>query len=289
MPDQPTDAGNTPAPATGYTALVRELRGWATNDLIVPSAARAALCAAASCIETLVLERASVVEASAAWQAESETRADQLAAEVEHWRVNAAAVGVTDGHALRLDMERLTGERDAAVEALTEARLLSAGPAPEGGFTMRLSAGIIPLMASAMANDFKERGGENYVEYHFNESNIGPFTLTMQRMCGKTPHQLQKQAESERDQLKADVLSLSHPVCQQLLKDKAHWHAVAEGERKVAAALMLERDRQDEQLRMCSRAIGLLNKDKDALRLVECRNVGAGERMCPCTGPKAAE
>lgn len=123
----------TPAPATGYTALVRELRGWATNDLIVPSAARAALCAAASCIETLVLERASVVEASAAWQAESETRADQLAAERDHYiaafnsaiesklaeraLANQAEASLAD---MRAELDELQNEHSAHLEVFDD-------------------------------------------------------------------------------------------------------------------------------------------------------------------------
>jgi hypothetical protein len=95
-------------------------------------------------------------------------------------------------------------ERDKAVNMLTELRLIKAGPTKDGqAFEAQLQAPIISAIASALTADFKERGGVNYVEYHFVSSDpaIGPFFMTMQRVLGKTPNQLQREAMAERDRL----------------------------------------------------------------------------------------
>lgn len=114
-------------------------------------------------------------------------------------------------------LAEVTRERDEAVNVLTEAHMLSAGPAPEGGFALKLTAEIVPIMATAMAHDFKKRGGKNYVEHHFYEPTIGPFTITMQRIEGKTPDQLKREAEAAlaevTRQLDRALESAHEPTC----------------------------------------------------------------------------
>ena len=45
----------------------------------------------------------------------------------------------------------------------------------------------------------------NYIEMRFHNEATGPLLLTLQRVNGKTPHQLRTEAEKERDILRAKV------------------------------------------------------------------------------------
>lgn len=58
----------------------------------------------------------------------------------------------------------------------------------------------------ALAGQFSESGAENYLEMHFHSDVTGPLVATLQRVNGKTPHQLREAAEKERDQFKSNWL-----------------------------------------------------------------------------------
>lgn len=53
-----------------------------------------------------------------------------------------------------------------------------------------------------------ESAAENYLEMHFYSEATGPLVTTVQRLKGKTPHQLRAEAEKERDELRALVDTL---------------------------------------------------------------------------------
>lgn len=66
-------------------------------------------------------------------------------------------------------------------------------PAPGGGMTLKLSHGVVPMMAAEFVKFFKKSGGINYVEFTLVDGKnpqFGPFTVTIQRMLGKTPAQV---------------------------------------------------------------------------------------------------
>ena len=96
-------------------------------------------------------------------------------------------------------------ERDALREVATELHIVGAGMTPETGLRLELQAGIIPAMATALAGAFKEHGGKNYVEFHFHtgDPDVGDVCLTMQRIDGKTPDQLKREAEAKASTLSA--------------------------------------------------------------------------------------
>lgn len=52
-------------------------------------------------------------------------------------------------------------------------------------------------IAEALAEQFRRSDAANYVEMHFDhdDSEIGPLFVTVQRVNGKTPHQLRTEAE----------------------------------------------------------------------------------------------
>lgn len=118
-------------------------------------------------------------------------------------------------------VKALVEERENAIKGMAELRLVSAGPSPErDAFVIKMQADIIPLMAEALVGQFKELGGKNYVEYRLasNEPGFGPFVLTMQRLEGFTPHQLQKAAENKLKALAEMVLDVTTEMPPTLVK-----------------------------------------------------------------------
>lgn len=91
-----------------------------------------------------------------------------------------------------------------------EMRLHGAGPRADGGFGFEFSGGVCQLLAEAYAEQFKQSGAINYLELLFQHSDIGPLTITMQRIEGLTPAQKLAQAEAERDSLQAKLAELEN-------------------------------------------------------------------------------
>lgn len=86
-----------------------------------------------------------------------------------------------------------------------ELKLHHAGPRHDGGFGFEFSGGACQLLAEAYAEQFRESGAINYLELLFEHSEIGPLTITMQRVEGLTPAQKLAKAEAERDALAANI------------------------------------------------------------------------------------
>ncbi len=77
----------------------------------------------------------------------------------------------------------------------------------EGGVTsieMEGAKGVLGLMAAAMATCFKGDGGTNYVQYTVDSGGRG-YTLVLQPLGKKTPHQFREEAEAENAALRAKV------------------------------------------------------------------------------------
>lgn len=78
---------------------------------------------------------------------------------------------------------------------------------------------FIPILAAMMYQFFKEAGGQNYVEMRLNpkvgcEDSIEPMVLTLQRVVGKTPHELRRSAEEEVVRLKLQIQELEKKTVQ---------------------------------------------------------------------------
>lgn len=86
-----------------------------------------------------------------------------------------------------------------------EVHLNKAEPKSDGGFGFTFSGFAVQLMAESFADQFRESGAINYLELLFEHNEIGPLTVTMQRVEGLTPAQKLAVAEKERD-----VLKVSH-------------------------------------------------------------------------------
>lgn len=115
----------------------------------------------------------------------------------------AACVNAFDG----IPTERIEGKNLGEILA-GEMRLHGAGPRADGGFGFEFSGGVCQLLAEAYADQFKQSGAINYLELLFQHSDVGPLTITMQRVEGLTPAQKLAQAEGERDALQVKLAEL---------------------------------------------------------------------------------
>ncbi|HDL6653426.1 hypothetical protein [Yersinia enterocolitica] len=88
-------------------------------------------------------------------------------------------------------------------------RLNKAEPKPDGSFGFTFSGLAIQIMAESFADQFKSSGAVNYLELLFDHSEVGPLTVTMQRVDGLTPAQKLATAEAA---LSAANEKLSKPV-----------------------------------------------------------------------------
>lgn len=88
------------------------------------------------------------------------------------------------------------------VTSETTLRDLSVG---NGSINATFDGGAMHLLVDAFANQFEESGAANYIEMQFHSNVTGPLVVTLQRVNGKTPHQLRAEAEQERDALRAAV------------------------------------------------------------------------------------
>ena len=102
----------------------------------------------------------------------------------------------------------LEAERDKLIHGVAQGldgqTLLTDLALRDGGLYAGIEGGAAGLLAAGFAEQFVEAGGVNYVEVSFTHPKTGPLVVTLQRTQGKTPHQLRVEAESERDQLRAE-------------------------------------------------------------------------------------
>lgn len=129
----------------------------------------------------------------------SEQPIDQMSLDETERRITAC-VNAFEG----IPTDRIEGKNLGEILAGV-VRLHGAGPRADGGFGFEFSGGICQLMAEAYAEQFRQSGAINYLELLFNHSDIGPLTITMQRVEGLTPAQKFTQAEAQRDELLAEL------------------------------------------------------------------------------------
>ncbi|HDM8272766.1 hypothetical protein [Yersinia enterocolitica] len=124
--------------------------------------------------------------------------ADKLEAADER---SIACVNAFEG----IETERFAGKSIGEFLA-GEVRLNKAEPKPDGSFGFTLSGLAIQVMAEAFADQFKSSGAVNYLELLFEHSEIGPLTVTMQRVEGLTPAQKLAAAEERAEAAEARLL-----------------------------------------------------------------------------------
>lgn len=111
-----------------------------------------------------------------------------------------ACVQAFDG----VELERFEGKTIGEYIA-NQTRLLSAGPGESGGFDLLLDGGACRFLIEAFAQQFKQSGATNYLECSFSHNELGPLTVTLQRVHGITPaqriDQLQRRVERYEEEL----------------------------------------------------------------------------------------
>ena len=95
--------------------------------------------------------------------------------------------------------------REALAEKVTSETVLRDLSVGNGSINASFEGGAVHLFVDSLANQFVESGAANYLEMQFHSEATGPLLLTLQRVNGKTPHQLRTEAEKERDILRAKV------------------------------------------------------------------------------------
>lgn len=106
----------------------------------------------------------------------------------------------------------LLAERDRLKDALASKvaaeTLLTGMHGKPGEFFIGLQGGAAQILAEGLASQLAESGAENYVELRFTSKHAAPdeeVVVTIQRVRGKSPHALRREAEAERDRLRAQV------------------------------------------------------------------------------------
>ena len=106
--------------------------------------------------------------------------------------------------------------REGFAQKVTSETILRDLNVGNGSINASFEGGAIRLFVDAFANQFVESGAANYLEMQFHSEATGPLVATLQRVNGKTSHQLRAEAEQERDALRAKVEAMEKqkPVAQ---------------------------------------------------------------------------
>ncbi len=140
-----------------------------------------------------------------------------MSKEVKRWEPENTIVGYNmrpcaDGSFVLADaydalLEENKKLRQMTSEKVVNSTMLREFVAHNGGLTIGLEGGACALMAQAFGQQLYESDALNYIEASFDSPDypdLGQITVTLKRETGKTPHQLRKEAEAERDALIAE-------------------------------------------------------------------------------------
>lgn len=76
---------------------------------------------------------------------------------------------------------------------------------PEAGLNLAMSHPIVAALMIQLVSFFELAGGKNYVEMQVKHPEKGIFLMTVQRVEGKTPHQLRVEAEFRVSELEKEL------------------------------------------------------------------------------------
>lgn len=140
-----------------------------------------------------------------------------LIAQLEAKNIRAdACVNAFEG----IETERFAGKSIGEFLA-GEVRLNKAEPKPDGSFGFTFSGLAIQIMAEAFADQFKSSGAVNYLELLFDHSEVGPLTVTMQRVEGLTPAQKLAAVEAQLEAAQKES-AIRLEAIEQMRKTVAH-------------------------------------------------------------------
>ena len=98
------------------------------------------------------------------------------------------------------EVYRLREEVERLRKALSGEVMLKSLELRDGHLDLAVTHPAVMAIASELASFFKAAGGQNYVEVRMHHPDTGDLVLSVQRVLGKTPHELRKEAEVERDE-----------------------------------------------------------------------------------------
>lgn len=96
--------------------------------------------------------------------------------------------------------------RAALAEKAVSSTMLREMSVINGGLNMQLEGGAAQLLAETFAEQFRQGGAVNYLEMRFTADELN-LLVTLQRVDGKTPAQLRKEAEQKLSELEDKVKS----------------------------------------------------------------------------------
>lgn len=126
--------------------------------------------------------------------------------------------------ALIAENERL---RDLLAEKVVNSTMLTGLIPEDGGMTVGFEGGACGMLAQLFGDQFYESKAINYLELRFDSAKhpeLGSLVVTLQRVDGKTPHQLREVAET---QVSAVAFLLKYLV------DNEHNHEENQAERHM--------------------------------------------------------
>ncbi len=129
------------------------------------------------------------------------------AAEPEE-KVDAIRDLLAELDAMAADNERLS--LMAQGKFMDANRVLRMGPGDDGTFEIVLATPIFQTFCGLFTEMFKRSGAKNYIDQHIHHDVLGELLITIQRVDGKTAHQLREEAERERDAALAKVARMSN-------------------------------------------------------------------------------
>jgi hypothetical protein len=130
---------------------------------------------------------------------------------------------------LRKQVAYLQPIAEGRLKEAAQVYLKEAGSEEKGTFDIALRSEIFPIMVEFLASAFKDMGGKNYVSMELQDDELGPLLLTIQRRNGKTPAQVAKEVQDEREQAES--------LLGQIRKDPALWQIPRVGGQDTYAGL----------------------------------------------------
>ena len=96
--------------------------------------------------------------------------------------------------------------RQAVADNITSSTMLTNMGIVNGGMNITLEGGACQLLADAFCEQFRSSGATNFVEMGFTGPDNLQLLVTLQKVYGKTPAQLKREAEERVAQLEAEAV-----------------------------------------------------------------------------------
>jgi hypothetical protein len=98
-------------------------------------------------------------------------------------------------------------QREIAADAVAGGTRILDIAMENGGLSLSLEGGGAQLLAEILAKQYADSAAVNYLQLSFTSQHSAPgesFVVTVQRVAGKTAHELRAEAEAELDRLRAE-------------------------------------------------------------------------------------